>query len=566
MTTPIGSQGALATWGGTGIANFVNSFHLTTPYASKAVAGATVYGNGYTVTVDLAAIGGGGFPGLFTVTSGGISIQDLTVDVPSTSTIAASCGGFVAASGGGTVAISTCALTGGAGLRTLAGGIVGAAVTGLSIMNCYSTAHINSDGCGGIVGANCTGTITTCLAIGNVDDAADFASGIAGGDDGATQSPTINQCYTTGNISSNNDFSGGICAHGLAPVLSCYTTGAVSNGNFGVVGFGTGGAVVTNCYTSGALLDGTCAIIQSWPISHCFGMFATTLVGSTGLVPFGSTPTASGFGSGTWPAAPNSPYDTGILLNTLNSDTFIWSDQSGNSPPVASGPFLLTAFMQPPWNHTTFNETRGFLPLPPPLCFGRGTRILCAAAHTDTCFEVAIEELRVGTGVVTHASGVKRVVAIGSRFVDISDCECHPKDGLYALRTDAYKALTRNLLLTGAHGILTDELTPAQVDGTIALHGRVFVTEGCYRLMAFLDPRAVRVASDDAVEACVGEESEAGVGSRQPSCSRPRLHRVWHFALENDEAVKNYGVRANGLLVETASCRHMQAAFGSEAP
>jgi hypothetical protein len=33
---------------------------------------------------------------------------------------------------------------------------------------------------------------------------------------------------------------------------------------------------------------------------------------------------------------------------------------------------------------------------------------------------------------------------------------------------------------------------------------------------------------------------------------------IWHFSLEHDDEYKNYGVYANGLLVETASKRMMK--------
>ena len=35
------------------------------------------------------------------------------------------------------------------------------------------------------------------------------------------------------------------------------------------------------------------------------------------------------------------------------------------------------------------------------------------------------------------------------------------------------------------------------------------------------------------------------------------VHTIWHFSLENDNYYANYGVYANGLLVETTSNRMM---------
>lgn len=39
---------------------------------------------------------------------------------------------------------------------------------------------------------------------------------------------------------------------------------------------------------------------------------------------------------------------------------------------------------------------------------------------------------------------------------------------------------------------------------------------------------------------------------------------IWHFALENDSYYENYGVYANGLLVETTSIRYMKEIYDYE--
>ena len=60
----------------------------------------------------------------------------------------------------------------------------------------------------------------------------------------------------------------------------------------------------------------------------------------------------------------------------------------------------------------------------------------------------------------------------------------------------------------------------------------VYVTEGKYRLISCLDPRAARYTVQG-------------------------LYTVWHLALEHEDKYMNYGIYANGLLVETASKRMM---------
>jgi hypothetical protein len=43
-----------------------------------------------------------------------------------------------------------------------------------------------------------------------------------------------------------------------------------------------------------------------------------------------------------------------------------------------------------------------------------------------------------------------------------------------------------------------------------------------------------------------------------------RTVTIWHFALEHDNIYKNYGVYANGLLVESSSIRYMTELSGMQ--
>jgi hypothetical protein len=63
--------------------------------------------------------------------------------------------------------------------------------------------------------------------------------------------------------------------------------------------------------------------------------------------------------------------------------------------------------------------------------------------------------------------------------------------------------------------------------------GDVYITEEFYRIPAHLDDRA---------EPYEGPDESA---------------TIWHFALENEYDTYNYGVYANGLLVESSSIRSL---------
>ena len=65
----------------------------------------------------------------------------------------------------------------------------------------------------------------------------------------------------------------------------------------------------------------------------------------------------------------------------------------------------------------------------------------------------------------------------------------------------------------------------------------LYKTDDKYRLIASLDPKAEEIT----------EEKE---------------YTIYHFALEHDDIYMNYGVYANGLLVESNSIRNMKEYSG----
>ena len=97
-----------------------------------------------------------------------------------------------------------------------------------------------------------------------------------------------------------------------------------------------------------------------------------------------------------------------------------------------------------------------------------------------------------------------------------------------------YPELKDDLYITGCHSILEFHITEKQKEDTIKHLGELFVTGDKYRLMACVDERA------------------------EPWNSKG-IYTIWHFALENDDERRNYGVYANGgLLVESCSIRFLK--------
>lgn len=170
-----------------------------------------------------------------------------------------------------------------------------------------------------------------------------------------------------------------------------------------------------------------------------------------------------------------------------------------------------------------------------PICFKEGTKILCLKDGKDTY--VPIESMRPGTVVKTYLHGYKKVEHIGFSKA------YNPGNGKKSLANFAkctpakYPELTDDLVITGAHSILVSTITPKQEEDLRELMGKIYITDDKYRLVACLDDRADPYPDEG-------------------------TYTIWHFALENEQYTWNYGVYANGLLVETASRRMMKEFSG----
>lgn len=165
------------------------------------------------------------------------------------------------------------------------------------------------------------------------------------------------------------------------------------------------------------------------------------------------------------------------------------------------------------------------------VCFLEGTQILCLVDDVETY--VPIETMRPGFLVKTSLDGYKKVELIGKGEVENTGDSERIEDRLYKLSPSNYPELKEDLFITGAHSILVDTITDKQREDLTTQLGRIFVTDKKYRLTAMVDERA------------------------EPWSSEGK-YTIWHFALEHDNILMNYGVYANGLLVESCSINTMR--------
>jgi hypothetical protein len=220
-------------------------------------------------------------------------------------------------------------------------------------------------------------------------------------------------------------------------------------------------------------------------------------------------------------------------VTTLNTDSFSGCAKLQNNTGAPYQGTLYTDAVPGDVVYDTFLPagTNGYYvnyePFPLPICFKEGSKIL-----TDKGY-IAVQDLRNGDLVKTVSSGFKKIEHIGYSKMYNNVNETRSKDKLYRCSTSEYPELTEDLVVTGCHSILVKSFNDyEQVNKTQEVLGKIYITEKYYRLPACVDERT-KIFEEEGV------------------------HTIWHFSLEHSDYYMNYGVYANGLLVETTSNRMM---------
>jgi hypothetical protein len=198
-----------------------------------------------------------------------------------------------------------------------------------------------------------------------------------------------------------------------------------------------------------------------------------------------------------------------------------------------NGPFGLAIFNNSLYVANTRADSVGKYdlpvpPAPPIVCFKEGSKIL-----TDQGYKL-IQDLRKGDLVKTLNHGFKPIHLIGKREIHHPALKERIKDQLYQCSQQEYEEVFEPLIITGCHSILVDDfVSNEQREKVIEVNGNTYVTDRKYRLPACADPRA-------------------------SVYEIPGNYTIYHLALENDDYYMNYGIYANGLLVETCSKRYLK--------
>lgn len=169
-------------------------------------------------------------------------------------------------------------------------------------------------------------------------------------------------------------------------------------------------------------------------------------------------------------------------------------------------------------------------------CFLEGTRILCLDEISNQMVYIPVQNIRKGMKIKTCKHGFVPVNMIG---VSEIENEGHERimNRLYRLKQSEYADLFDDLVITGCHSTLVDGLTNKQIQDTLQIFDMVFMTDDKYRLLACLDEKA------------------------QPY-EKSGSFTIYHIALDHDDYFMNYGIYANGLLVESCSQRYLKELSG----
>jgi hypothetical protein len=230
------------------------------------------------------------------------------------------------------------------------------------------------------------------------------------------------------------------------------------------------------------------------------------------------------YGNNTFVAVGQEDFNTGITPVMTSTDNGIsWTLETGIIGNFNSVTYGNNTFVAVGYN----GVIRATTILPPP-CFKEDSKIL-----TDKGY-ICIQELRKGDLVKTLKHNYKAIDMIGKREIYHQACKERIKNQLYKCSQSEYKEVFEPLILTGCHSILVDDfISEEQKQKVIEVNGNTYVTDDKWRLPACADPRASVYET-------------------------PGGYTIYHLALENDDYYMNYGVYANGLLVETCSKRYLK--------
>ena len=230
-------------------------------------------------------------------------------------------------------------------------------------------------------------------------------------------------------------------------------------------------------------------------------------------------------------------------FQTCSSLLSVTFNQTQNLPTIGSSAFNTsgnTAYYQKgvlgpnSENPATYLTTNGFAnaeEVASLTCFLEDSKILTNKGY------IPIQDLRKGDLVKTLKHDYKAIDMIGKRTIYHPALKDRIKDQLYKCSKDNFNEIFEPLIITGCHSILVENskasIDEKQIEKVKEINGGIYLTDDKLRIPACVDLRTSVYET-------------------------PGTYTIYHLALENNNYVMNYGIYANGLLVETCSKRYLK--------
>lgn len=147
---------------------------------------------------------------------------------------------------------------------------------------------------------------------------------------------------------------------------------------------------------------------------------------------------------------------------------------------------------------------------------------------------IPIQNIKSGDLIKTLNNGYVKVETIGKSKIYNHDNNIRYSHRLFKYSKKNNTKLFEDLYLTGGHSVLVDNLTEEEKNSTNKYMGFLPLTDNKYRLLTFLNINAEPYLSSG-------------------------VFTVYHIALENINKEGNYGIFANGIIVESCSINYIKS-------
>ena len=159
-------------------------------------------------------------------------------------------------------------------------------------------------------------------------------------------------------------------------------------------------------------------------------------------------------------------------------------------------------------------------------CFNKGTKILCLNKMMEEEY-IPIEDLKKGDLVKSYLHGYRKIDSIGSNKM-INNPE-HFNLSMYKMAKTDENGLIEDLIVTGGHSILVDELGEIYAENEIRFKGTIPKIDDKFFLLCSLSKDFTQLTDTDE-------------------------YTYYHLVLENNgNNDERFGIWANGVLSETIS-------------